>query len=994
MLVRKLKILINTLQKELILPSCVLILPFLTYVYENQNIKFTYFNRVIGNASVGNINVDARSKFIIQWMFFIIPIIFFGIWSLLSYCCDTEYKKTYQSISFISIATLIPLIYFGVQENAFWNTMYLYLLNTLFIPVVVIFLLLLPTIRVLKKFFIADRDIYIWSILAGTPAYIYLLQIESLGDVDKLKNEQITVLAFQNFFVLVALTIVLYYLGKWLRKQRRFTTFQKYYSLTLFAPLVVMFVIEYLNVLSQRSGAIFNYFGIVNGLYMSLFILPFIVTFFTRKVKNTKEQSFIFSARKYCLYIMIVFVFIAFVPQSKVIFESVATTGATKIPFSYFEEANAGNSMHGLLYYGKIPIVETFDAHMLYFQIGRILYFLVSGDKAGAILYGYSIVPLFLICYYILFEKIFGFKTAFVVCFFTGAIIQTQFIEFAGIAPLILMMNYAYKKNEISTYILLWILTAFLLVYRLDTGVALLIGSILTWLLYIGFFTKSKRVQKMKRLFVTFIGTYSVLGIIFVLLCFVKRIHPMKRIRELLSILQSNNFWGYAELSNDQVVATLLYYILPLCSVAMICFIISKRKQLQEVESRLTIITLLISFFTFYANFSRGLVRHTLVEMTLINLLGTFFLFMYIWIRVIYPEKRYTQILVIAIIPYCMNLFVSQNVISTKPIYEYVGQYVDSNREKINHPLKKGESRIDFHEDIEKVYKPLKYIFDQSLEENETFLDFSNQTSLYFLLNRENFMYVNQSPGLLSDEFTQQEFIRSVEKHKQRIPYAITTNNLVFGPIMDGLNTNYRHYLVSEYMYTHYTPVYQTNKFIIWCQRERIEQKLKRLETLDLNHSDLHGADANQTDTATIRNFNHTYNLGFIPILWGNFDKKAQEHQVQVSIVENKQVDRSIEFDVNLSGVHKQSGNYLYLELENVQAEHRVEVSMMDVETNERLNTFSMMTSVDGKQNYIIRISSDIYWYMKDKVRFQLNTEKPIELKSAAILKGDTLHEV
>ena len=80
----------------------------------------------------------------------------------------------------------------------------------------------------------------------------------------------------------------------------------------------------------------------------------------------------------------------------------------------YFETANQGISLDHLFRYGDIPVIETFDAHMLSNQIFGDIYYLLNGYEPWTfILYdGFKSIINFLILYYLL-KHLIGESNAF-----------------------------------------------------------------------------------------------------------------------------------------------------------------------------------------------------------------------------------------------------------------------------------------------------------------------------------------------------------------------------------------------------------------------------------------------------------------------------------------------------------------------------------------------------------------------------------------------------
>ena len=84
-------------------------------------------------------------------------------------------------------------------------------------------------------------------------------------------------------------------------------------------------------------------------------------------------------------------------------------------------------------------------------------------------------------------------------------------------------------------------------------------------------------------------------------------------------------------------------------------------------------------------------------------------------------------------------------------------------------------------------YKDLKVVLENILDEDETYLDLSNQNLLYALIGKEKPVYVNQSPGLLSGELTQQMYIKEVIDSKKDVPVILKARKKDYSTKLDGL---------------------------------------------------------------------------------------------------------------------------------------------------------------------------------------------------------------
>ena len=81
--------------------------------------------------------------------------------------------------------------------------------------------------------------------------------------------------------------------------------------------------------------------------------------------------------------------------------------------------------------------------------------------------------------------------------------------------------------------------------------------------------------------------------------------------------------------------------------------------------------------------------------------------------------------------------------------------------------------RVVLQPEMRDTANGLKKEMDKILQDGETWLDFTNQSALYSLLGRHSPVYVNQSPGLLSGEYSQECFIEQSEKQRDQVPAAL-----------------------------------------------------------------------------------------------------------------------------------------------------------------------------------------------------------------------------
>jgi hypothetical protein len=256
---------------------------------------------------------------------------------------------------------------------------------------------------------------------------------------------------------------------------------------------------------------------------------------------------------------------------------------------------------------------------------------------------------------------------------------------------------------------------------------------------------------------------------------------------------------------------------------------------------------------------------------------------------------------------------------------------------------------------------------------DKTYLDFTNQTLLYALTNREKPVFINQSPGMLSGDFTQKMFLKEI-KDAENVDFAITYE----AANIDGIDGKIRYYLVAEYINQKFMPLTKIGKYSIWLKKSVAKNydlnKLKKTYHLSLGDISFGGSVP----------IEHLYDLKQFPFIWANLDQeKAVENKVLYNgDIKNNQVKLK-----HLPAKDKRLGNYLKLTVENSEASPIFAPLKLGNKQKNNLITFKFEVK-PGKNVYLIRVSSDPYWYTNDLNRVNLESRN-MKLKQMQILQGD-----
>ena len=689
---------------------------------------------------------------------------------------------------------------------------------------------------------------------------------------------------------------------------------------------------------------------------------------------------------------------------------------AIKYKVSMYETANFSVLISDFLKYGKIPIVEHYGGHMMTGVWEGIVYAVLNHDSNGAIFSPYMvyITPVLAVLFFCLVKELWNEDMALATVLFLPFYDSWSYY---GLGMLVCLAAIAFaKKNTYMKAFVLWISVIWCALYRLDLGAAFGVAVVLTMLVYVA---QSKNWKAARQLLISF-GICVGIGIAaWCILCQGRGINAFDRLTELLLISFSNANWAYDNIGSvGNMSYSWCYMFLPfLCAVCLVFTAFSKKiKQTASVEQW---IILLIMGFSYFANYSRGLVRHSLAETsTLIVIVWTGYIFLAAFFSCYRNDKRVfiitfmTMVVVSSLLMWNAN-FEEKSLLDKE--VAVTGDFTDSwkygmteDEPKIYwqelEEQGKPVERIYWNEETEEQITPYRRILNALLEDDETFVDFMNKTFLYSALGRETPCYVSQSPMQLAGERTQEMFIKEMEG----VPIVLMpleNNEYDKSDSLDGVPNTYRYYKVAEYIYQHYVPLCRySNKFAIWClpQRyEEMEQKVEELasQTMDEGSVEItesiykisYGYDGPYLNDEAIYIYTgvfHNISVSYLPLIWAEYDEKmACQNQVVTEVTSN---DGDLFVIDRKNFIPGEDGNYLLL---HISSECDVEdviitIGKADKEEFEERYRYRIAVS-EGEHDYLIRVSMDYYWYA-DSVN-AISVESDVELKdlSMSILEGD-----
>lgn len=794
-----------------------------------------------------------------------------------------------------------------------------------------------------------------------------------------------------NGKVLLAVTLMLYAFGmlfcvifKKNLKSERFIIFVAY-TVIVFAsfPILSSFYIELIHVLNQ------HYIFVGNPSY--LYVILCSVGFFLYVIIGT-----LLLAKKAMLkcWKNIAFPTIVFG----------ATCLSVQIPIStvyepdLFEGANASVLISDFLNYGRLPIVEHYGGHMMTGVWEGILYAIINSDYSGiAPVYENLIIPFLALLFYLLLRMIFNSELALFASLFIPFLNN---FSYYGLGLLVCLSAMLYlKKPSLKKALLFWGVNIWCALYRLDLGYAFIFASVLAISIFV-LLTRELNVVKQQVFALTVWG--FICSLLWLIICEIKKINPITRLKEFLSISSSNQNWAYTTIGNtDEVLFGWAYFIIPVTMLILLIYMICSVSFRNSIGVEKWIVLMILNL-SYWGNLSRGLVRHSLKENRVDVVFWSAYLFIALFIS-LYKTKRELFIpvflgLVIlsALIDYdryfdeevITDLATSnpESIIESWRSYDHLsdvtaedGTTFSSVWQKIRYE-KKRIQRVELTPELTEYSEKYNNVIDALLDADETYIDLINETLLYSVIGRETPVYISQSPLQLSGEYSQEQYIKEIEG----IPIALLPVD-IHNAELDGVLNSYRYYKVYEYIYQNYRPLCVVgDDFAIWCLNEKYDYLLAKIGANKTLKSEYGVKIADYGYDSEL----HVADLGYLPKIWAEYDEyDAIDNKIICQLI-NENGKYMIE---NINKVISTDGNYLKIAANNISSEVcEGTVILGYCEGDEFVEKYRYnMYFETGMEEYLIRCSSDYYWYEEQVNSVLIDIDGDLTDISMEVIEGD-----
>ena len=480
-----------------------------------------------------------------------------------------------------------------------------------------------------------------------------------------------------------------------------------------------------------------------------------------------------------------------------------------------------------LFHFNEIPFIDFMSSHMFSEQFYGIIHHLLFGYDGSLDFISYKFlyfVLYFAVGYYFLSRLLnhVGLALLFLMSF---PMIQPLFdVHLFAILAFFIVRKLVFKQ-DISHYLLLFVLIIFLFIWRIDSGVVTTLTIL--FFLPLTFFIERQKVNVLPPVKAVAI-CILVLGSLLALFSILRSpAYLWANFNNALHYFSANQAHGYSSISkvfNQQFY--LFHIIYPATAVLLVIYIVYRLRNSRFSADSIAPFALqsaLFFYIVYFANFQRGLVRHSFMEYDDTLLSSTFYvatvLLLLAFLKIKSSYRRYVAFFSLSFMMIVTLKYfpVYQGKTNVEKLLTQVGIFrLDEHFNEQNFEGKIKDNR----EFADRNYTAFKQFLDAELSPEQTFLDFSNTPMLYYYCQRKVPAYFCQSLQNTVDDYLQLDQLKRVDPKK--VPVVVYSH---YPPNWwdntDGVPNAMRHYLIAEYIYRHYKPYGIINQYSVWIHKGR-----------------------------------------------------------------------------------------------------------------------------------------------------------------------------
>lgn len=481
---------------------------------------------------------------------------------------------------------------------------------------------------------------------------------------------------------------------------------------------------------------------------------------------------------------------------------------------------------------GVVPIIEKFNAHELSeLFFGGIYAFLNGLNGREMLIYDFMnlVIWLVLVYYFIYRLSRNAYAALFITLIFplTGEFIHAgHAVAFIAIFMLHEVIN---RSASQKNYLLLFSCIAFLILWRMDIGYPALIATGGT--LFIYWLNDKRFVFDKKLLFKSIFIFAGIFILILGVIALSRGINIFKKMSGALNYLASAQSYGYVNLGDASAPAfRMQHYVFPFIIISgLFALLVSFRRFNVSVSGRNVYIAVVFLTIYFLANFQRGIVAHTfaagsdgwLSPFLFLILSGSIYLFFH---------KRSQVAKFILFVLSASFLVMNYKYPAVAEPQNTYSRWTNKVRNYSAIDPRENISRIIDEADTEKTqFSGFRKLVAEQLNEEQTFIDFSNTPMLYYLTGKISPSYFYQNPLTIHNDQLQNNFISELKEYDT--PLLIFSHfPETYWDNVNGVPNGIRHYRMAEYFYQNYRPYVLTDGLCIWKRNDLlIENKIKNV---------------------------------------------------------------------------------------------------------------------------------------------------------------------
>lgn len=499
-----------------------------------------------------------------------------------------------------------------------------------------------------------------------------------------------------------------------------------------------------------------------------------------------------------------------------------------------FEPANSGLMIQQWVDFGRLPFIETFNAHGFSDAATGFLWRLVHGSADETWVHWSGLTDgLILALLYGVLRRVTGqaWLALFVCVVFPFLPELAPYYARVGVFTLAL---YLWVRERPTTWrcALLAAGCVGLFLWRLDNGLA---GTVAVALLFLG--ERALDPATSLRVGRLVAGSAAVAGLALVLwwaLCLASGVDPWLRLVDLRHLVDSNEAFGAPTLSDVLLPKHAMHLVLVPLAVAGLTLVVLRRER-ERARAGAAFdpavgAVLFLAAYTF-VNFPRGLVRHTFREVG--NSYLQSFALLALALGVFVLVRRGGLARAAAFLGTALALGATLNLQPPPPARAraLTPLYLRLEQKLIEYPrVAHSEEYIDrspmWPRLVDDFYGDVAALVERHLAgPDETFLDLAHCPMLYVYTHRRSPHYLNHL-FLSSDEWLHQRQIEDFERHE--IPFVITRTerdlmerdgavNMIDPDMVDARTRDYRYY---EWVYRRYEPWCIVQRWQVWKRRD------------------------------------------------------------------------------------------------------------------------------------------------------------------------------